>query len=438
MALQIRSLFADRIGQLGTENAFKIGPHIVAVENSGKKVVRLNLGEPDFNLPEYVKDEIKRQLDLNNTHYCDPKGLLSLRQAIAKQMQSMRSLTVSPERIVVFPGGKPSIGFCQEVYCNRGDEVIYPSPGFPIYESFTRYLGVTPVPMHLKEEHGFSVSADELSRLITEKTKLIILNFPSNPTGGVATLEQLEALADVIKRKCSPEVRVYSDEIYEYITFDGCKHVSIASLPGMEQRTIISSGFSKTFAWTGGRIGYAVFPTEEEANVFKNLNINYFSCIPPFNQEGARIALEHPQSPAVIEKMVATFQHRRDVIVRKLNEIDGITCLTPGGAFYLFPNIGGVCQKLGVIDAYDRLPAAIRQRTSPSGMFQMFALYNHQVAVMDRNSFGKIGAEGQHYLRLSSASELSVLEEGVKRIEAAIQDKHGFASFIADRAAELL
>lgn len=438
MALQIRSLFADRISQLGTENAFKIGPHIVRVEESGKKVVRLNLGEPDFNLPEYVKDEIKRQLDLNNTHYCDPKGLLSLRKAIARQMKEMRGLDVSPERVVVFPGGKPSIGFCQEAYCNRGDQVIYPSPGFPIYESFTRYVDAAPVPMHLREEHDFTVSADELSRLITDRTKLIILNFPSNPTGGVATGEELEALADVIKRKCSPEVRVYSDEIYEYIIFDGRKHVSIASLPGMEQRTIISSGFSKTFAWTGGRVGYAVFPTEEEANVMKNLNINYFSCIPPFNQEGARLAFEHPETPAVVKNMVNTFQHRRDVIVKQLNEVDGITCRTPGGAFYLFPNISGVCEKLGVIDAYEKLPSELRQRTSPATMFQMFALYDHQVAVMDRNSFGKIGAEGQHYLRLSIASELPVLEEGVRRVEAASKDRRGFERFIEERAAELL
>ncbi len=432
------ALVADRITQLGTENAFKIGPHIVAVEKTGKNVVRLNLGEPDFNLPEYVKEEIKRQLDLNNTHYCDPKGLLSLRQAIARQMKEMRGLDVSPERVVVFPGGKPSIGFCQEVYCNTGDEVIYPSPGFPIYESFTRYLGAKPVPMHLKEEEDFTLTADHLSRLITARTKLIILNFPSNPTGGVATKEQLESIAEVIKAKCSPDVRVYSDEIYEYITFDGQKPFSIASVPGMEARTVISSGFSKTFAWTGGRIGYAVFPTEEEANIFKNLNINYFSCIPPFNQEGARLALEHPDSPKVIASMVRTFCERRDVIVKQLNAIDGITCRTPGGAFYLFPNIARVCKKLGIIDAFESMSADMKQRTSPSAMFQMFALYQHQVAVMDRNSFGKIGAEGQHYLRLSIASELPVLEEGVRRLEAASKDREGFGRFMKERAAELL
>jgi len=353
-------------------------------------------------------------------------------------MKEMRGLDVSPERIVVFPGGKPAIGFCQEAYCNCGDEVIYPSPGYPIYESFTRYVGATPVPMHLTEESNFTVTAEQLSKLITKATKIIILNFPSNPTGGVASYEQLQALAELIRDKCPPSVRVYSDEIYEYIVFDGRKHISIATFPGMEERTIICSGFSKTFAWTGGRIGYAVFPTEEEANVFKNLNINYFSCLPPFTQEGARLALEHPETPAFISDMVRTFEERRNVIVTKLNEIDGIRCKTPGGAFYLFPNIDGVCEHLKIQNAYKHLPMQIQERTSPSGIFQMFALYTHHVAVMDRNSFGKIGAEGQNYIRISIASELGVLKEGVERLSKASKDRTGFDRFMASKALEVL
>lgn len=430
--------YADRIYEIGTENAFKIGPHIARLESEGHKVVRLNLGEPDFDIPPFVRDEVKRQLDLGNTHYCDPKGILPLRKAIAKQMKEMRGLDVSPEQVVVFPGGKPSIGFCQEAYCNPGDEVIYPSPGFPIYESFPRYLGAVPVPVHLSEESNFTFTAERLGRLITDRTRLIILNFPSNPTGGVATLEQLTGMAEAIKRECSPEVRVYSDEIYENIVFDGLKHISIATIPGMRERTIINSGLSKSFAWTGGRIGYGVFPTEDEANTFKNLNINYFSCVPPFIQEGARVALEHPESKAAIAHMVSTFQLRRDVIVRKLNEIEGIRCKTPGGAFYLFPNIAGVCEQLGAIAAYNALPAETKRRTSPSSLFQMFLLYNHQVATLDRNSFGKIGSEGQHYLRLSIASELEVLEEGVRRLEAASGDCEGFAQFMETTAPQVI
>ncbi len=431
-------LYSDRIYALGTENAFKIGPHIARLENEGHKVIRLNLGEPDFDIPPFVREEVKRQLDAGNTHYCDPKGILPLRKAIANQMKEMRGLDVSPEQVVVFPGGKPSIGFAQEAYCNVGDEVIYPSPGFPIYESFPAYLGAVPVPLHLAEESNFTFTAEQLEKLITGRTRVIIINFPSNPTGGVASLAQLSSIAEVIKKKCAPEVRVYSDEIYENIVFDRLKHISIATIPGMRERTIISSGFSKTFAWTGGRIGYAVFPTEDEANTFKNLNINYFSCVPPFLQEGARVALEHPESKATVAHMVETFQQRRNVIVKKLNSIDGVQCKTPGGAFYLFPNIAGVCEKVGALRAHNALPAATRKRTSPSSLFQMFLLYNHHVATLDRNSFGKIGAEGKHYLRLSIASELGVLEEGVRRLEAAARDSAGFGKFMNTIAPQVI
>jgi aspartate aminotransferase len=295
-----------------------------------------------------------------------------------------------------------------------------------------------PVPVHLSEESNFTFTAQQLDRLITDRTRLIILNFPSNPTGGVASLEQIRSIAEVIKRKCSPDIRVYSDEIYENIVFDGLTHISIATIAGMRERTIISSGFSKSFAWTGGRIGYAVFPTEDEANTLKNLNINYFSCIPPFNQEGARVALEHPDSKPSVARMVMTFQQRRNVIVKLLNEIDGIRCTIPGGAFYLFPNIAGICEKVGALAAYDKLPAVTKQRTSPSALFQMFLLYHHFVATLDRNSFGKIGAEGQHYLRLSIASELGILEEGVRCLEAASKDCAGFQRFMETTASRVI
>lgn len=431
-------LYSDRIYALGTENAFKIGPHIARLENQGHKIVRLNLGEPDFDIPPFVRDEVKKQLDAGNTHYCDPKGILPLRKAIANQVKETRGIEVSPEQVVVFPGGKPSIGFCQEAYCNEGDEVIYPSPGFPIYESFPAYLKAVPVPLHLDETSNFTFTAEQLERLISERTRIIIINFPSNPTGGVASLDQITEIAEVIKKKCAPEVRVYSDEIYENIVFDGLKHISISCLPGMRERTIISSGFSKSYAWTGGRIGYAVFPTEDEANTFKNLNINYFSCVPPFLQEGARVALEHPESKAAVARMVQTFQQRRDVIVRKLKAIDGVRCKTPGGAFYLFPNISGVCQKIGAIAAFEGLPSDTRRRASPSTLFQMFLLYHHHVASLDRNSFGKIGAEGKHYLRLSIASELGVLEEGVRRLEKAAADRSGFEDFMRKTAMQVI
>lgn len=424
------SLYADRNLLIGTENAFKIGPHIAKVEASGAAVVKLNLGEPDFSAPEWVKAEVIRNIQIDNSHYCDPKGILPLREAIARQINTTRKLDVNAEQICVFPGGKPSIGFAQQIYCNPGDEVIYPSPGFPIYESFIRYIGAVPVPLHLAEEQNFTISADQLERLVSPRTKLIILNFPSNPTGGVATKDQLAELARVILGKCAPHTRVYSDEIYENIIFDGKAHHSIASVPGMAARTIISSGFSKSFAWTGGRIGYAVLPTAEEANAFKNMNINYFSCIPPYNQAGAVVALENPASSPWMAEMAKTFEERRDVIVGMLNDIQGVSCQKPGGAFYLFPNISGLCQRLGVFDAMEKLPIEKRSCTSPSTLFQMFALYNHHVAVMDRRSFGAIGTEDMHFLRLSIAADIESLKDGVRRLAAAGDDLEGFQRFV--------
>ncbi len=423
-------LFARRISLIDTENAFKIGPHIKRIEDSGSRVIKCNLGEPDFPLPLHIREEIKRALDADMTHYNDPQGILPLREAIAKDVSEKRGLHVTADRVVVFPGAKPPIGFCQEAYCNPGDEVIYPSPGFPIYESFTRYVGATPVPLHLDEETGFNFTGADLGKLITERTKLIILNFPSNPTGGVASEAQLREIADVIRTKAPAEARIYSDEVYENILFDGEKHVSIASLPEMEQRTVIVSGVSKSYSWTGGRIGWAVFPTAAEAAVFKNLNINYFSCVPAYNQMGAKLAIESPQSAIEIEKMVAEFQQRRDFVVAGLNFIEGITCRMPKGAFYVFPNIGGVCESLGVIDAWNALPEEERTTTTPSTLFQLFLLYRYQVATMDRKSFGRIGTEGKHYLRISIATGRDDLEEGVRRIDQASKDRDGFLEFM--------
>jgi aspartate aminotransferase len=424
------ALYSRRADLIDTENAFKIGPQIRAIEEQGKKVIKCNLGEPDFPIPKHVKEELKRQIDLDNTHYTDPQGILPLRKAIAKHLSETRGIQAQPERIVVFPGAKPPIGLCQQTYCDPGDEVIYPSPGFPIYESFIHYIEAKPVPIHLKEEINFTLSGEDIAAVITPKTKMIYLNFPSNPTGGVASQEQLREISEVILKKCSDDVRVFSDEVYEHILFDGSKHHSIISFPGMGKRTILVSGASKSYSWTGGRIGWALFPTVEEAEVFRNLNINYFSCIPPYNQEGARVAVESPQSEEAIRQMVEAFQQRRDVVVKGLNSIEGIRCQNPKGAFYVFPNISGVCENLGIFDAFQGLPADVRKRTTPSTLFQMFLLYEHQVATMDRKSFGRIGIENFHYLRLSIATDMESLKEGLKRIAAAAQDKKGFRRYL--------
>lgn len=430
------ALFAKRSELIDTENAFKVGPYIRAIEEQGKRVIKCNLGEPDFPIPQFVKEEVKRQIDLDNTHYCDPQGILPLRTAIAKHLSETRGIRATPDRVVVFPGAKPPIGFCQQTYCDPGDEVLYPSPGFPIYESFITYLGSRPVPIHLEEAKNFSFSGKELAALLTDRSKLIYLNFPSNPTGGMATKEELQEIADVILGRGSRDIRVYSDEVYEHILFDGHRHHSIISCPGMEKLTILVSGVSKSYSWTGGRIGWALFPTVEEADVFRNLNINYFSCVPAYNQEGARIALESPQSQAAIREMVTAFQGRRDLVVSALNAIDGVRCQTPKGAFYVFPNIGGVCKTLGILDAYRSLSADKQARTSPSTLFQMFLLFEHQVATLDRKSFGRFGSENLHYLRLSIATDMQSLKEGMARFAAAARDRDGFRRFF-DRGERL-
>jgi aspartate/methionine/tyrosine aminotransferase len=358
------TLFSQRVGRIDTENAFKVGPYIRQLEEQGKTVIKCNIGEPDFPIPQAIKEEVKRQIDRDNTHYCDPQGILPLRTAVAKHLAETRGIPATPDRVVVFPGAKPPIGFCQQTYCDPGDEVVYPSPGFPIYESFIHYVGATPVPMHLDEAKGFTLSGAELAPFLSQKTKLVYLCFPSNPTGGVASAAQLAELAEVIRARCGTDMRVYSDEVYEHILFDGCTHTSIASCPGMAERTILVSGASKSFAWTGGRIGWALFPTAEEAGLFRNLNINYFSCIPAYNQEGCRVGLESAEVAQDIARMGAAFQARRDVVVAGLNAIPGIRCQNPTGAFYVFPNIAGVCKTLGILAAFQGLPPDVKKKTN--------------------------------------------------------------------------
>ncbi|MGZ5442895.1 MAG: pyridoxal phosphate-dependent aminotransferase [Thermoanaerobaculia bacterium] len=396
----VRPIFAHRVSLLGTENAFKIGPWIREVEQQGHRVIRCNLGEPDFPLPAHIADEVKRRIDAGDTHYVDPQGIEPLRVAIAKSMSERRGIAITPDRVVVFPGAKPPIGFAQQIYCDAGDHVIYPSPGFPIYESFTRFVGAVPMPLQLEEERGFAFSGRDLEPLITPRTKLIILNFPSNPTGGVATRAQLEDIAEVILREAPPDVRVYSDEVYEDILFDGAKHESIASIPGMAERTIIVGGVSKSYAWTGGRVGWAVLPTAEEAAVFRTFNINYFSCVPAYNQWGAKVALESPESQKSIAMMTAAFQDRRDFVVKALNDMPAVSCQMPRGAFYVFPNIGH------------------RDATE----FQRRLLYDYHVATLDRRSFGVIGTEGKEFLRISIATSMEDLKEAMLRIRACLKE----------------
>ena len=424
------SLFADRVHRIGTEAACAPGALIAQVEAKGEPVIRCNLGQPDFPVPKHITDAVKRALDAGLTTYCDPQGIPELRAAVARSLGDKHGLDIGPERVVVYPGERPPIGFAHMAYSDAGDEAVYPSPGYPLFESFVPYFGCTPVPVVLEEDDGFSFTRASLEPLLNDKTDLIFFNFPSNPTGSVATRTQLEELSELILEKTDADVRVYSDESYEAITFDGDEHVSIASTPGMEARTIIASGCSKTYAWTGDRVGWTVYPTAEEAQVHSKLAINFFGSISPYNQWGAIEALQSPESGPAIRRMVDAFQRRRDLVVAGLNEIDGITCQNPKDAFYAFPNVGGALESIGVLDACDLLPEQIRSDSSPATLFQLFLLHRHQVATMDRRSFNALGSEGQHFLRVSTANEDDELAEAVRRIAIAAQDADGCQSFV--------
>jgi aspartate/methionine/tyrosine aminotransferase len=429
------SAIADRIATLGTENAFKVGEDIARAEKRGVDVIRFTLGEPDFASPAHVNQAGIDNILKGNTHYVDPAGILPFRKAIAAYVSRTRELEVDPDQVVVLPGAKPGIGYSVISYVNPGDEVIYPSPGFPIYESWVTFLGAKPVPLHLRQENDFAFTPEELEALITPNTKLIILCSPSNPTGGVLSRKVIEGIAEVVKRKARPDVRIYSDEIYEQITYDRFRHFSIASVPGMRERTVLSSGHSKSFAMTGWRIGFVVLPTAEEARLFKQININIVSCVPPFIQEAAREAFENPKTAEVVAHMVAQFKERRDYMVPALNDIAGVSCIKPLGAFYLFPKVDGLCRDLGVHDFYGKLPAEAKAKTSPSTLLMRFLIYYHGVAVVDRRSFGAIGSEGQHFVRVSIATDLDTLKRGVERIGKAATDRDGFVSFCQDREA---
>jgi aspartate aminotransferase len=429
------AVIADRIAAMGTENAFKIGDDVARAQARGMEVIRFTLGEPDFDTAPHISQAGIDSILAGNTHYTDPAGIKPFRDAIATHIHKTRGLDVDPDQVIVLAGGKPAIGFAMMSYVNPGDEVIYPSPGFPIYESWVTYLGGTPVPLVLREENNFAFTLDEIEKVMTPKTKLVMLCSPSNPTGGVLSRELLEGVAELVKHKGQPDLRVYSDEIYEHITFDGFEHFSIASAPGMRERTIIASGHSKGFAMTGWRLGWSVLPNKEEAALFKQLNINTVSCVPPFIQQAAREALESPKSAAVVAGMVAEFKKRRDYVVPALNDIPGIQCQTPLGAFYVFPNVGGACESLGIHEFYAGLSDERKARTSPATLFGRFLLYYHGVALVDRRSFGVLKSEGQHFMRLSYATDMETIQAGVAQIKKCVSDSSGFETFVTDQEA---
>jgi len=382
---------SSRMSRLGTETAFEILAAARTLEAEGRDIVHLEIGEPDFDTPSNVVDAGIEALRSGKTHYSPAAGIPELRQAIADYISATRAIEASPEQVVVVPGGKPIMFFALLALIEEGDEVIYPNPSFPIYESMIRFAGGKAVPVQLREENAFGLDTGELMSLVSDATKMIIMNSPANPTGGVLGREDLEAIASVAREK---DIMVLSDEIYSRIQYEG-KFASIASLPGMQERTIILDGFSKTYAMTGWRLGYGVM-NEELAEHITRLMINSNSCTATFTQVAGVEALTGPQES--VEEMVSAFRRRRDLIVDGLNSIPGISCLRPRGAFYAFPNITGTGMS--------------------SKELEQYLLHEAGVATLAGTSFGSYG-EG--YLRLSYANSVDNIEKALERIDASVR-----------------
>lgn len=382
-----KRIFASRMDGLGTETAFEVLAKAKALEKEGRDIVHLEIGEPDFDTPNNIKEAAIKAMKGGYTHYVPASGIPDLRNAIAEYLSKSRGISVDPDEVVVTPGAKPIIFFSILACVEAGDEVMYPNPGFPIYESMINFVGAKPVPMPLKEENDFSIDNDDTVSKITKKTKMIILNSPGNPAGGVLTKDNLEAIADRLKGR--DDVLVLSDEVYSQIIYEG-KHSSIASLPNMKQNTILLDGFSKTYAMTGWRMGYAAM-RKDLAQKITQLMINSNSCTCAFTQMAGVEALRGPQTEP--HKMVEEFRRRREVIVSGLNKIKGITCKKPRGAFYVFPNV----KSFGM----------------ESKKLSDLVLQKAGVAVLSGTAFG---AFGEGYLRLSFANSVQNIEKALGRI----------------------
>ena len=377
---------AAGVASLGTESAFSVLARAREMERAGRHVIHLEIGEPDFDTPAHVTEAAVAALRAGETHYCPAAGIPELRDAAAAELTRTRGVDIAPERVLVANGAKPFLFFTILAVCEPGDEIVYPDPGFPIYESAIRWAGGTPVPLPLREDRGFSFDLDELEARLSERTKLVILNSPHNPTGSVSPAADLEAAAKLIART---PAWVLSDEVYARLIY-GDAFSSIASVPGMLERTILLDGFSKTYAMTGWRCGYAAVP-EALVEPLTRFFVNSTSCVPPFVQRAGIAALTGPQDD--VAAMVSEFAARRDLVVTGLNALPGVSCLSPSGAFYVFPNVADV-PATGEALA-DRL------------------LEDAGVALLAGSAFG---AEGADHLRLSYANSRENLALGLQRM----------------------
>jgi aspartate aminotransferase len=379
---------ADRAYRLGTETAFEVLAKAKKLEAEGKKVIHLEIGEPDFTTPKNICDAAIRSIQAGDTHYTPAPGTMETRNAIAKYVSDTRQMDFTAENVVMTPGAKPIMFFVILALIGKGDEVIYPNPGFPIYESMINFAGGTAVPLHLKEENGFKIDIKEFEKLLTNRTKLVIINSPGNPTGKTIPKQDIEAIAEVLKNK---DTMVLSDEIYSRTLYDDAEAFSISKVPGFKERTIILDGFSKTYAMTGWRAGFGVMTTELVPIIAK-LMVNSNSCTNAMVQKACIEALQGPQN--AVDAMVAEFKKRRDVIIKGLNEVKGFSCTTPDGAFYAFPNTKstGFSSK----ELADKL------------------LYEAGVACLAGTSFGKFG-EG--YIRFSYANSIENIQYAINKMK---------------------
>jgi len=384
-------IYAERMSNLGTETAFEVLAKAKKLEAEGKSIIHLEIGEPDFPTPENICEAAIRSIKAGDTHYTPSAGIPEMRNAIAKYINKTRGIEVHPDEVVMTPGAKPIMFYAILALVNEGDEVIYPNPGFPIYESMIKFVGGKPVPVKLEESMGFAFNIENFKKLISPKTKMVIINTPQNPTGGILNETEIRQIAEILKDR--PDIWILSDEIYSRLIFKG-DHFSITQIPGFKDRTIILDGFSKTYAMTGWRAGYGVMNVEL-AKLIAKLMTNSNSCTNTVVQKACIEAYEGPQDS--VDKMREEFMARRDIIVDGLNSIKGFSCILPMGAFYAFPNI----TKTGF----------------SSKELNDHLLYKGGVAALAGTSFGDFG-EG--YLRFSYANSRENILEAIRRIKEVI------------------
>ena len=384
---------AKGMSRLGTETAFEVLARARALEAQGREIIHLEIGEPDFDTPSNIVETGGTALREGQTHYCPSAGIPELREAIAEYTAETRGVKVTPDQVVVTPGAKPIMFFLILALVEEGDEVLYPNPGFPIYESMIKFVGAKPVPLVLEEGRDFRFDVSQLRRKVSSRTKMVIINTPQNPTGGMLTREDLEEIADVAKEY---DLMVLSDEIYDRIVYEG-EHVSFLSLPDVQDRTILLNGFSKTYAMTGWRLGYGVMPAELAVHIAR-LMTNSNSCTATFTQYAGVEALRGSQHAP--REMVEEFKRRRGVIVPGLNAIRGIRCSMPKGAFYVFPNIEGT---------------GMNERE-----FADFCMEDAGVAVLAGTSFGEYG---RGFVRMSYANSIENIRKALKNIEVALSKR---------------